>query len=217
MLRGGAARPVHRVVYAQLVAGQRRAEIYGERIVNEDDFKHGHVNTRCTRSSTKWRPRILRKTRHGRSHDPPGQRDRAGQESSARSITSSASLTRRAASRSSSPQGHDAAPIHVDEIAEIFADRVIEGQAGPCDLQNRRHTISLGELATWCANSADAQISFDNETGRRERSGNFMIDQQPGGLTEFGMQFRPYRERGVADHQRSPRRRGQGADHRPLS
>jgi predicted N-formylglutamate amidohydrolase len=40
----------------------------------------------------------------------------------------------------------------------------------------------------------DAPITFDNETGGRERSGNFMIDNSRV-VTEFGMQFRPYRER----------------------
>src|ERR1700687_3854340 len=40
----------------------------------------------------------------------------------------------------------------------------------------------------------DAQITFENETGGRERSGNFMIDNSRV-VTEFGMQFRPYRER----------------------
>ena len=40
----------------------------------------------------------------------------------------------------------------------------------------------------------DAQITFDNETGGRERSGNFMIDNSRV-VQEFGMQFRPYRER----------------------
>jgi 2-keto-4-pentenoate hydratase len=44
----------------------------------------------------------------------------------------------------------------------------------------------------------DAQISFDNETGGRERSGNFMIDNSRV-VTEFGMQFRPYRERVLND------------------
>jgi predicted N-formylglutamate amidohydrolase len=40
----------------------------------------------------------------------------------------------------------------------------------------------------------DAHITFDNETGGRERSGNFMIDNSRV-VQEFGMQFRPYRER----------------------
>ena len=40
----------------------------------------------------------------------------------------------------------------------------------------------------------DAQISFDKETGGRELSGNFLIDNSRL-VTEFGIQFRPYRER----------------------
>jgi predicted N-formylglutamate amidohydrolase len=53
----------------------------------------------------------------------------------------------------------------------------------------------LGELADMVREFLpDAQISFDHETGGRERSGNFMIDNSRV-VTEFGMQFRPYRER----------------------
>jgi hypothetical protein len=40
----------------------------------------------------------------------------------------------------------------------------------------------------------NAQITFENETGGRERSGNYLIDNSRV-VTEFGMQFRPYRER----------------------
>jgi predicted N-formylglutamate amidohydrolase len=37
-------------------------------------------------------------------------------------------------------------------------------------------------------------IAFDSETGGREQSGNYLIDNSRV-VQEFGMQFRPYRER----------------------
>ena len=40
----------------------------------------------------------------------------------------------------------------------------------------------------------DAQISFDKETGGRELSGNYLIDNTRL-VSEFGVQYRPYRER----------------------
>ena len=60
---------------------------------------------------------------------------------------------------------------------------------------DRWNDQSLGDLADIVREFLpDAQITFENETGGRERSGNFMIDNNRV-VTEFGMQFRPYRER----------------------
>src|SRR5207237_6831884 len=87
------------------------------------------------------------------------------------------------------------APIHVDEIAEIFARVVMKDKPDHAIYNTGGHTISLGDLADMVREFLlDAQITFENETGGRERSGNFMIDNSRV-VTEFGMQFRPYRER----------------------
>ena len=40
----------------------------------------------------------------------------------------------------------------------------------------------------------DAQITFDKETGGKELSGNYLIDNTRL-VQEFGVQYRPYRER----------------------
>jgi hypothetical protein len=40
----------------------------------------------------------------------------------------------------------------------------------------------------------DAQITFDKETGGRELSGNYLIDNTRL-VSEFAVQYRPYRER----------------------
>ena len=56
-------------------------------------------------------------------------------------------------------------------------------------------TISLGELADIVREFLpEAQITFDKDTGGRELSGNYMIDNTRL-VQEFGMQYRPYRER----------------------
>ena len=87
------------------------------------------------------------------------------------------------------------APIHVDEIAEIFARVVMKDKPDHSIYNTGGQTISLGDLADVVREFLpDAQITFDNENGGRERSGNFMIDNSRV-VTEFGMQFRPYRER----------------------
>ncbi len=40
----------------------------------------------------------------------------------------------------------------------------------------------------------DAKITFDKETGGKELSGNYLIDNTRL-VQEFGVQYRPYRER----------------------
>src|SRR6185503_10768036 len=60
--------------------------------------------------------------------------------------------------------------------------------------------ISLGELADLVREFLpDAQITFDKETGGRELSGNYLIDNSRL-VQEFGVQFRPYRQRVLQIH-----------------
>ena len=45
-----------------------------------------------------------------------------------------------------------------------------------------------------CGYLPDAQITFDKPTGGRDSSGNWLIDNTRL-IQEFGVQYRPYRER----------------------
>src|SRR5438874_7337505 len=55
--------------------------------------------------------------------------------------------------------------------------------------------ISLGELADIVRDFIpDARITFEKETGGKELSGNYLIDNTRL-VQEFGVQYRPYRER----------------------
>ena len=55
--------------------------------------------------------------------------------------------------------------------------------------------ISLGEIADIVRSYLpDARINFEKDNGGREASGNHMIDNTRL-VSEFGLQYRPYRER----------------------
>ena len=55
--------------------------------------------------------------------------------------------------------------------------------------------ISLGEIADIVHGYLpDAKISFDKDSGGKAASGNYMIDNARL-VQEFGVQYRPYRER----------------------
>src|ERR1700758_5453062 len=86
-------------------------------------------------------------------------------------------------------------PVHVDEIAAIFARVIMTDKPKDWVYNTGGQAISLGELADIVREFLpDAQITFDKEVGGRELSGNFMIDNSRAG-TDFGIQSRPYRER----------------------
>jgi nucleoside-diphosphate-sugar epimerase len=87
------------------------------------------------------------------------------------------------------------APIHVDDIAEVFV-RVLMAEKPAHQIYNSGgHPISLGALADLVRGFLpDAKISFEKQTGGKEGSGNYMIDNTRL-VQEFGVQYRPYRER----------------------
>jgi UDP-glucose 4-epimerase len=86
-------------------------------------------------------------------------------------------------------------PIHVDDIAEVFARVVMTDKPNHWVYSTGGTSISLGDLAEMVRGFLpDAQISFDKETGGKELSGNYLIDNSRL-VEEFGVQYRPYRER----------------------
>ncbi len=86
-------------------------------------------------------------------------------------------------------------PIHVDDVAEVFS-RVTLADTPKHDVYNTGGTaISLGDLATMVREFLpDARISFQHETGGRDTSGNYLIDNTRL-VQEFGVQYLPYRQR----------------------
>jgi hypothetical protein len=81
--------------------------------------------------------------------------------------------------------------LGMDNVFEQHTSSAATGQASEVPLQRRdalpHSCIVRGYLL-------DAQISFDKETGGRELSGNYLIDNTRL-VSEFGVQYRPYRER----------------------
>ena len=86
-------------------------------------------------------------------------------------------------------------PIHVDDIAEVFA-RVLVSEKPTHRIYNSGGiSISLGEIADIVRSYLpDAKINFQKESGGKDPSGNYMIDNTRL-VSEFGVQYRPYRER----------------------
>ena len=176
------------------VSGEQK--FYGERVVNEDDFKHGHVQYAMHKIFNEWQAQDYRE-KHAMEITTIRPANVTGPDKVVGSVDHVFCITHPARGKPVNFPYKDTmrAPIHVDEIAEIFARVVMKDKPDHSIYNTGGHTISLGELADIVREFLpDAQITFDNENGGRERSGNFMIDNSRV-VTEFGMQFRPYRER----------------------
>jgi nucleoside-diphosphate-sugar epimerase len=86
-------------------------------------------------------------------------------------------------------------PVHVDEVAEIFARVIMSDKPKEWIYNTGGVAISLGEIADMVREFLpDARISFDKDIGGKEISGNYLIDNTRL-VQEFGVQYRPYRER----------------------
>ena len=85
--------------------------------------------------------------------------------------------------------------IHVDDMAEAFA-RVLLADKPKFETYNSGGTtVSLAELAGMVREFLpDADITFEADTGGREKSGNFLIDNRRL-IEEFGLQYAPLRDR----------------------
>ena len=86
-------------------------------------------------------------------------------------------------------------PIHVDDIAEVFARVLLSEKPAHRIYNSGGVSVSLGDIADIVRSYLpDAKISFGKESGGKDASGNHMIDNSRL-MSEFGVQYRPYRER----------------------
>jgi nucleoside-diphosphate-sugar epimerase len=187
---------VNRVVYASSLAVSGEQKFYGDRLVDEADFRHGHVQYAMHKIFNEWQAQDYRE-KHGMEITTIRPANVAGPDKIFGSVDHVFCITRPARGQTVSFPYRDAmrAPVHVDEIAEIFARVVMKDKPEHAVYNTGGQTMSLGELADLVREFLpDAQITFDQETGGEERSGNYRIDNTRL-VQEFGVQFRPYRER----------------------
>src|SRR6476646_4888467 len=186
----------NRVVYASSVAVSGEQKFYAERIVNEDDFKHGHVQYAMHRIFNEWQAQYSTEP-HAMEITTIRPTNVTGPDKIVGSVDHVFCITDPARGKPVKFPYADAmrCPIHVDEIAEIFARVIMTDKPQHWVYNTGGQAISLGELADIvCGYLPDARITFDKETGGRELSGNYLIDNARL-VSEFGMQYRPYRER----------------------
>ena len=186
----------NRVAYASSLAVSGEQHFYGDRVVTEDDFRHGHVQYAMHKIFNEWQAQDYRE-KHGMEITAIRPANVTGNDKIVGSVDHVKCITFPARGEAISFPYRDAmrCPIHVDEIAEIFARVIMTDKPQHWVYNTGGQAISLGELADVVRSYLpDAEITFDKETGGRELSGNYLIDNIRL-VSEFGMQYRPYRER----------------------
>ena len=187
---------VNRVVYASSLAVSGEQKFYGDRQVTEDDFRHGHVQYAMHKIFNEWQAQDYRE-KHGLEITAIRPANVTGNDKIVGSVDHVFCITNPARGKAVSFPYKDAmrCPIHVDDIAEVFARVVMADKPKHWVYNTSGTAISLGDLAEMVRGFLpDAQITFDKETGGRELSGNYLIDNRRL-VEEFGVQYRPYRER----------------------
>jgi nucleoside-diphosphate-sugar epimerase len=187
---------VNRVVFASSLAVSGEQSHYGERAVNEDDFRHGHVQYAMHKIFNEWQAQDYRE-KYGMEITAIRPANVTGPDKIVGSVDHVKCITFPARGESISFPYKDAmrSPIHVDDIAEVFARVLLTDKPRHAVYNSGGTPISLGELANLVREFLpDAQITFDHESGGKEASGNYLIDNSRL-IQEFGLQYLPYRQR----------------------
>jgi nucleoside-diphosphate-sugar epimerase len=83
-------------------------------------------------------------------------------------------------------------PVHVDDIAEVFARVAMADKPKHAIYNSGGHTISMGALADMVREFVpDAEIKFEHDTGGPFRA--TLIDNSR--LVQLGVQYAPFRQR----------------------
>ncbi len=163
---------VNRVVFASSLAVSGEQHFYGDRVVTEDDFRHGHVQYAMHKIFNEWQAQDYRE-KYGMEITAIRPANVTGPDKIVGSVDQ----------------------VHVDDIAEVFARVLLTDKPRHAVYNTGGTPISLGDLATLVREFLpDAQISFEHETGGKETSGNYLIDNTRL-IQEFGLQYLPYRQR----------------------
>jgi nucleoside-diphosphate-sugar epimerase len=187
---------VNRVAYASSLAVSGEQHFYGDRVVTEDDFRHGHVQYAMHKIFNEWQAQDYRE-KHGMEITAIRPANVTGNDKIVGSVDHVKCITFPARGEPISFPYKDAmrCPIHVDEIAEIFARVIMTDHPKSWVYNTGGVAISLGEIAELVREFLpDAKITFDKEEGGKAISGNYLIDNSRL-VHEFGVQYRPYRER----------------------
>ena len=187
---------IKHTVYASSLAVNGQQKHFGERPVTEDDLHMGNNQYAMHKSFNEWQAKDY-VAKYGMTITGIRPANVTGPDKVRGSVDHVNIVTRPARGEAISFPYADAmrCPIHVDDIAEVFVRVVMTDKPKHQIYSSGGAVVSLGEIAAIVKSYLpDAQITFEHLTGGKESSGNYLIDNARL-VSEFGVQYRPYRER----------------------
>ncbi|MBX9699579.1 MAG: NAD(P)-dependent oxidoreductase, partial [Acetobacteraceae bacterium] len=187
---------VPHVLYASSLAVSGLQSHFGERPVTEDDPRHGTLQYAMHKIFNEFQAKDYRE-KHGLTITGIRPANVTGPDKLFGSVDHVHCITAPARGQSVTFPYRDAmrCPVHVDDVAEVFARVTVAEKPKHAIYATGGHTISLGDLADMVRGFLpEADIRFEHTTGGREKSGNYLIDNRRL-VEEFGVQYAPYRAR----------------------
>ncbi len=187
---------VKHTVFASSLAVNGQQSHYGDRLVTEDDDKHAVVQYGSHKAFNEFQAKDYI-DKHGMTITAVRPANVTGPDKVRGSVDHVNIITRPARGEAITLPFADGmrCPIHVDDIAEVFVRVLMADKPRHAVYNSGGIAISLNDIAAIVRGFIpDAKISFDQQTGGRESSGNWMIDNSRL-VSEFGVQYRPYRDR----------------------
>ena len=187
---------VPHTLYASSLAVSGLQSHFGERPVTEEDPRHGTPQYAMHKIFNEFQAQDYRE-KHGTVITGIRPANVTGPDKLFGSVDHVHCITAPARGQAVSFPYRDAmrCPVHVDDVAEVFARITAAERPKHAVYATGGHTISLGELAAMVREFIPgAEIRFEHETGGREKSGNYLIDNRRL-VEEFGVQYAPFRAR----------------------
>jgi nucleoside-diphosphate-sugar epimerase len=187
---------VKHTVYASSLAVSGQQSNFGERATTEADLRHGNVQYAMHKIFNEWQAKDY-SDKYGMTITGVRPANVTGPDKLRGSVDHVNCVTQPARGKPVSFPYRDAMriPVHVDDIAEVFARVLMADKPKHAIYNSGGHTISMGELADMVREFIpDAAISFEKDSGGRALSGNFLIDNSRL-VQEFGVQYAPFRQR----------------------
>ena len=187
---------IKHTVYASSLAVNGQQKHFGDRPVTEDDLHRGDYQYAMHKSFNEWQAKDY-VAKHGMTITGVRPANVTGPDKVRGSVDHVNIVTRPARGEAIEFPFADAmrCPIHVDDIAEVFVRVIMTDKPKHQIYSSGGAVVSLGEIAEIVRGYLpDAKITFGKLTGGKESSGNYLIDNSRL-VSEFGVQYRPYRER----------------------
>jgi nucleoside-diphosphate-sugar epimerase len=187
---------VMHTVFASSLAVNGQQSHYGDRPVTEDDYKHAVVQYGSHKAFNEFQAKDYI-DKHGMTITAVRPANVTGPDKVRGSVDHVNVITRPARGEAITLPFADAmrCPIHVDDIAEVFIRVLMADKPKHAVYSSGGIAISMGEIADIVRGYLpDAKIAFEKQTGGKASSGNYLIDNSRL-TTEFGVQYRPYRDR----------------------